>query len=218
MQVFFYLVRSVQYFPRGYSQTEALAFPLGFFVNISRRQTLTGAAWSVPVVIASAAVPAYAASGIFAVNFDGGGGANGWQNSVYLNFGTSNGSTQTLTKPVTLTINVIGLNTNTTTQRSFIIGSSNGTLGTRTYTAATRTTTFTWTIPAGTSIPPLATGGNALPDILCSFGDGLAGVNRITNKIVVTAVSGASLSQTLPVDSSVLKDKNKRAISPDGIY
>ena len=57
-----------------------------------------------------------------------------------------------------------------------------------------------------------------MPDILFSFGDGLAGVNRITNKIVVTAVNGASLSQTLPVDSSVLKDKNKRAISPDGIY
>lgn len=187
-------------------------------MNISRRQTLAGMAWSVPVVVASATVPAYAASGIFAVNFDGGGGANGFQNSVYLNFGTSNGTTQTLTKPVTLTINVVGLNTNTTTQRSFTAGSSNGTIGTKTYNSATRTTTFTWTIPAGTSIPPLATGGTALPDILFSFGDGLAGFNRITNKIVVTSVSGISLSQTLPIDSSVVKDKNQGAVSPDGIY
>ncbi|WP_346846234.1 hypothetical protein [uncultured Rothia sp.] len=189
-------------------------------MKISRRQTLAGATWSAPIILASSAIPAYAVSNEarFGFNFDGGGGANGYQNSVYLNFGTTDGSTYTLQKPVVVTVNVVGLNTNTTTQRSFTSGSSNGTIGTKTYTAATRTTSFTWIIPAGTQIPPLATGGTALPDILFSFGDGLAGGQRITNKIVVMSAQNARVSQSLPLDSSIAKDINKGAVSPDGIY
>lgn len=189
-------------------------------MNITRRQTLAGAAWSAPLIIVSATVPAYAASNeaVFGFNFDGGGGANGFQNSTYLNFGTTNGTTYTLQSPVTVTVNVVGLLTNATAERSFSAGSSNGSISRQTYNSSTRTTTITWTIPAGTVIPPLATGGTALPDILFSFRDGLSGAGRITNKIVVTSVQNARLSQTLPLDSSVVKDKNQGAVSPDGIY
>ena len=67
-------------------------------------------------------------------------------------------------------------------------------------------------------VPPLATGGTSLPDILFSFGDGLSGTKRITNKIVVTSITGGATTQTLPLDSSVVKDKNQGAVSPDGIY
>lgn len=185
---------------------------------ISRRQTLTAAAWSAPVILASAAVPAYAASGIFAFNFDGGGGANGYMNSTYLNFGTSDGTTRTLSTAVVVTLNVVGLNTTVTSERSFTAGSSNGAISRQAYNSTTRITTITWTIPKGTVVPPLATGGTALPDILFSFGDGLSGTKRITNKIVVTSITGGATTQPLPLDSSVVKDKNQGAVSPDGIY
>lgn len=165
-------------------------------------------------------VPAYAVSNesMFGFNFDGGGGANGYLNSAYLNFGTTTGSSYTLATPVTVTVNVVGLLTATNDERSFTVGSSNGSISRQTYNTATHTTTITWTIPAGTVVPPLATGGTALPDILFSFRDGLTGAGRLTNKIVVTSATGARLSQTLPLDSSVVKDKNQGAVSPDGIY
>lgn len=187
----------------------------------TRRQTLVGAAWSAPIVLASATVPAYAASneGPYGFNFDGGGGTNGLLNSVYLNFGTTNGSTQTLAKPVVVTVNVVGLNVNRSAERSFSAGSSDGTIGTRSYNSTTRITTFTWTIPAGKVIPPLTPLSNALPDILFSFGDGLSNGQYITNKIMVMSVTGVNrLSQPLPIDSSVVKDYDKNAVSPDGIY
>ncbi|WP_460476801.1 hypothetical protein [Brachybacterium huguangmaarense] len=54
---------------------------------------------------------------------------------------------------------------------------------------------------------------NSIPDILFSFGDGLAGGQRITNKIVVTSISGGRMNG-LPVDSSVATDVS--GVSPDG--
>lgn len=187
-------------------------------MNVSRRAVLGATGWSAPAVLATAIIPAYAASGAFGFTFDGGGGANGFLNSTYLNFGTTDGSTRTLATEVIITVNVVGLNTLATRERSFIAGSSDGAISRQAYNSATRTTTITWIIPKGTVVRPLATGGTSLPDILFSFGDGLSSGRRITNKIVVTSISNATLSQPLPVDSSVVKDRNQNALSPDGIY
>lgn len=193
----------------------------------TRRAVLRGAAWSTPGIAVSAVAPAYAASAQrFGVLFDGGGGSNGFGQSVYLNFGAAaNASAFTLPAPITVYISVVGLNTNTTTQRSFTASSSYGTLTRIGYTASTRTTTFTWTLPAGQVLPVVSTANN-VPDVLFSFGDGLAGTQRITNKIVVTGVSSASggnpdagsivTPSKVPVDSTVVKDVS--GVSPDGIY
>lgn len=165
------------------------------------------------------AAPAMAVSkNPFDVQFDGGGGGNGYLNSVYLNLGVAVGAPapSTLEKPLVITVDVVGLNPNTTRERSFSAGSSDGTVG-RTYDAATRTTTLTWTIPLGCRVPTIGSGA-ANPDILFSFGDGLAGGQRITNKIVVRSISGGQFAKPLPIDSSVQGDVNQRATSPDGIY
>lgn len=183
----------------------------------SRRALLRGASWSVPTAAVAAVAPAYEASQpdvTFGVLFDGGGGANGYLTSTYLDLGVAIGPKPfTLTAPLVLTIDVVGLNPNTTTQRSFTPSSSDGTIGTRAYNTATRTTTFAWTIPAGTVVPATGT-ATANPDILFSFGDGLSGSERITNKIVATSISGGRMNG-LPIDSSVAKDVS--GVSPDGI-
>ena len=189
----------------------------------SRRSVIKAAAWSTPVVVVGAPAAAHAASPPgFAVEFDGGGGSNGYLNSVYLNLGTVTGSSTsdfTLTAPLVITIAVIGLNPNTTTERSFAPSSSHGTVVRGAYVTATRTTPVTWTLPAGEVIPLLGS-GTRNPDLLFSFGGGLSGGVRITNKIVITGVAGGGITSPSapPIDSSVVRDKNQGAVSPDGIY
>lgn len=191
---------------------------------VTRRRTLLkAAAWTTPVIVAASAAPAYAASPPnqqFGVVFDGGGGANGALNSVYLNLraATTVGEFRS-TEPVYVTIDVVGLLTNAQDERSFSAGSSDGSIQRSPYDPATRTTRLVWRIPAGTLFPASNT-GVAVPDILFSFRDGLSLRGRITNKIVVRSISGGRIVQptSLPVDSSVVKDQNSSAVSPDGIY
>lgn len=189
---------------------------------MSRRRLVTAAAWAAPVIAVSSSAPAYAASGaVFGVNFDGGGGANGFVNSVYLNLGVAQGylAPFTLRQPLVIIVDVVGLNPDATNERSFTAGSSYGTLQRGNYNPDTRTTTFVWTLPAGERIPGAGTTTN-VPDILFSFRDGFTFRGRITNKIVVRGVTGGAITQPtgLPVDSSVVRDINGRAASPDGIY
>ncbi|WP_144795279.1 hypothetical protein [Kocuria palustris] len=189
----------------------------------SRRTVLTAAAWSTPVIALAAQAPAMAlspASTRLGVVFDGGGGSNGYFNSAYLNLRSATGAPLTLAAPVTLTIDVVGLNPKANDERSMTFGSSNGTIGPRTYNRATHTTTFTWTVPAGTVVPT-ARRNSSNPDILFTFRDGAsntAGAGRITNKIVVRSITGGTLVEPSgpPIDSSVVHDES--GVSPDGIY
>lgn len=189
--------------------------------HISRRSLARGAAWSVPVVVSAGAVPAVAASPTnpdLAVLFDGGGGANGFFNSTYLNLGVpAANSPLTLQATLTVVVNVVGLLATATDERSFSVASSYGSLSRGSYNSATRTTTITWTLPAGTQIPKIGT-GTSVPDILFTFRDGASGAGRITNKLVVVSVSGGTIvsPQTVPVDSTIAKDVS--GVSPDGIY
>lgn len=191
--------------------------------TIVRRRVVTAAVWAAPVIATSTAAPAFAAStAVFGVNFDGGGGANGYTNSVYLNLGVAQGYTApfTLSEPLVVTVDVISINEDATRERLFTAGSSYGNLQRGEYNAQTRTTTFVWTLPAGQRIPTVSTATN-VPDILFSFGTGftLSG-GRITNKVVVRSVTGGTITQpsALPIDSSVVRDINQSAVSPDGIY
>lgn len=191
-------------------------------MKITRRKILAGAAWSAPIVVASATVPAYAASNeaYFGFFFDGGGGANSYYNTMTLNFGTTTGSSYTLTVPTIVTIDVVGLNKNATDERSqrVAITSSFGSVSRGAYDPATFTTRYTWTMPVGTVVSPLARGSN---NILFTFNDGNSKVpgERITNKVVISTVSaGTRMTQPIPLDSSAVGDYNKGATSPDGIY
>ncbi len=193
--------------------------------QVTRRSIARGAAWSVPTIAIATVAPAYAASNTeFGVVFNGGGGANGYLNSMYLDFGTAAGAPgTTLTQPVEIAIQVVGLLSTATAERDYSVSSSFGVLRRGAYNTATRTTTITWTLPAGTALPTV-TASNA-PDILFSFRDGASPKGRITNKVVVTGVRGTlgnpdageiTTPTRVPVDSSVVKDKG--GISPDGIY
>lgn len=188
-----------------------------------RRTLIKAAAWSTPVMAMATAAPAFAASPPnqqFGVVFDGGRGANGYLNSVYLNLRAATTVGQfTSTAPVYVTIDVIGLNSSATGERAFTAGSSDGSIQRSPYNATTRTTRLVWTIPAGTLFPASNT-ASSVPDILFSFGDGLVSGRRVTNKIVVRSISGGRIVQpmSLPVDSSVVKDFNTSTSSPDGIY
>lgn len=197
----------------------------------ARRALLRTAAWTAPIVAASVAVPAYALSQQderFGILFDGGSNSNGFLGNSYLDFGVATGSTApyTLTSPIVITFSVVGLLTTATAERDYTAGSSYGTLSRGAYNSTTRTTVFTWTLPAGTSIPRVGTGTN-VPDVLFSWRDGLQGLSRVTNKVVVTSITGGVITQVnsstsatsqLPADSSVAKDNNQSAVSPDGIY
>lgn len=192
----------------------------------SRRTVLNAAAWSVPVIAAATAAPALAVSPAhLGIVFDGGGGTNGLLNSVYLNLYSTSGEEVVLSTAITLSIEVVGLNPNTSAERSFTPGSSYGTITGRRYNSTTKTTYFTWTLPAGTRFPTDRLSTDT-PDILFSFGDGLAGTRRITNKIIVRSLSRANSSfavditspNALPIDSSIVKDLDQKAVSPDGIY
>lgn len=155
----------------------------------------------------------------FDIVFDGGGGANGFLNSVYLNlrYAGSPGSSFTLTQDLILSFDVVGLNTAATGERGYTVSTSYGTRSRGAYDSTTRTTSFTWTLRAGTQVPSSYNASNN-PDVLFSFGDGLVGGHRVTNKIVVTGIAGARLARPVPIDSSVVRDYNQNAVSPDGIY
>lgn len=201
----------------------------------SRRHLLRGASWAAPALAVSVAAPAVAASPhdvAYGINFDGGGGANGWFNSMYLNLGTVTGTSPvTLTSPLTVTIDVIGLNSAAREERSMTFGSSHGAVTKQPYNPDTRTTTVTWTIPAGARVPVNGT-DPANPDLLFTFRDGASKDGRITNKVVIRSITGGRLTEVLhkdgsmigsvpanlPIDSSVVKDYDRRAVSPDGIY
>lgn len=188
-----------------------------------RRTLLKATAWSAPVIVAASAAPAFAASPPnqqFGVVFDGQGGINGTLNSMYLNLRAADsvGAFRS-TAPVYVTIDVVGLLTNATSERSFTASTSTGSIQRSRYNATTRTTRLVWTIPAGTYFPAENI-TSAVPDILFSFGDGLSTQGRITNKIVVSGISGGRIVQpgSLPVDSSVVKDFVTSRASADGIY
>lgn len=183
-----------------------------------------GALWSVPVIVAASNAPAYAASNVapFGILFDGGGGANGYLNSAYLDLGiarTSPLNSYTLIEDLVVTVDVIGLSGPAANERSFTAGSSYGSLSRADYNSATRTTRLTWILPAGTVMPKLST-SNSVPDILFSFRDGATGIGRVTNKIVITSIRNGYITDPHgpPLDSSVVKDQNHGAVSPDGIY
>lgn len=187
--------------------------------EVSRRSVTKGAAWSLPVIGVTAAAPALAASvaPLYDIKFDGGGGSNGFMNSVYINFGTINSTKGALPSAVVVSFNIVGLNASASNyQRSFTVGTSTGTMVRSAYNSTTRTTSFVWTIPAGTKYDSMT---NGAIDALVSFGDGLApNLQRITNKIVVTSVSGVVIASGMPLDSTVVGDMNKSAVSPDGKY
>lgn len=194
--------------------------------SIGRRKFAKGAAWSAPAIIATAAVPAYAASPTnpnLGVLFDGGGGANGAYNTVTVNLGlatSSTTSTLTLQTPIVVTFNIVGLLPAATDERSFYAVTSFGSKTRSSYNVATHTTTMVWTIPTGTVTPKLARGSD-VPNILFTFNDGDSSTTdgRITNKIVITSVTGGTIVQpnAVPVDSSIVKDYAP-GVSPDGIY
>ncbi len=115
-----------------------------------------------------------------------------------------------------VTLEVIGLTANNSTERSFTPSSSYGTVNRGSYDSTTRTTPLTWIIQAGTVVPRIGTSVDN-PDILFRWRSGGA-TQRITNKVVVTGISEGRLAQTLPIDSSVVKDVNQGYLDPDGIY
>ncbi|EYT49542.1 hypothetical protein [Brachybacterium muris] len=187
----------------------------------NRRALLRGIGWATPTAVVSTVVPAYAMSQHdvrFDVNFDGGSGANGFYNTTYLNLGIAPGGTApfVLTQDLVISVEVVGLNPDSSRERSFSAGSSDGTIVRGTYNPATRTIPLTWTIRAGRSIPRAGI-ATSNPDIYFIFNDGGLS-NRITNKIVITSITGGSTSRALPIDSSVIKDYRSGNVSPDGIY
>lgn len=191
---------------------------------VTRRRTLLkAAAWTTPVIVAASAAPAYAASPPnqqFGVVFDGQGGANGYLNTMYLNLGAAETvGAFTSTAPISVTIDVVGLLQNARDERTFTASTSYGSIRRSAYDSATRTTRLVWNIPSGTFFPA-ANIANNIPDILFSFGGGLSSQGRITNKIVVTSISGGRTVQpgSLPLDSSVVKDFVSSRASSDGIY
>lgn len=191
--------------------------------HASRRTVLKAAAWTTPVVAFAAQAPAVAASPanqIFGILFDGGSNIDGRLGNSYLNFGTTNSvGTITLTQPVVIRFDVVGLLAGSTAVRDFTAGASTGQLSRGAYVASTQTVPFTWTLPVGTVIPPVGP-GTSVPDVLFSWRDGGQSGQLLTNKIVVRSISGGRIVSpgTLPLDSTVVKDYNQRAPSPNGIY
>ncbi|WP_126855761.1 hypothetical protein [Kocuria sp. HSID16901] len=193
--------------------------------GLRRRSIIKGGAWSAPVIVATAAMPAQAASPTnpdLGVLFDGGGGADGYLNSVYVDLGVpATGTPMTLQAPLVMTLNVEGLLTAATDERAFTVSASLGSVSRGAYNVSTRTTTITWTLPAGTKLPKVST-ASGVPDILFTFQDGESKTTtgRIKNKIVITSVTGGTIvtPSSTPIDSSVVRDVNQGAASPNGIY
>lgn len=189
--------------------------------GIDRRRVMTAAAWAAPVIMVGTAAPAFAASPPpLGVNFDGQGGANGWLNTMYFNLGVASGypAPYTLTQPLVITLDVVGLLAGAP-ERSFSATSSDGSIQRSAYNATTRTTTITWTVPSGSTLPVEGT-STANRDILFTFNDGWSSAGRITNKVVVRSITGGVITRpsSLPIDSSVVRDINQSRASADGIY
>lgn len=189
--------------------------------RLSRRSLIRAAAWSAPVIAVAAPAPAMAASPPnqqFGIVFDGGGGSSGFFNSMYLNLRTiASVGAITLTAPLSLTIDVVGLNKEATDERSFTATTSHGSIERSAYNPSTFTTRLVWTVPAGESVPTDRTGSRN-PDILFTFRDGASSNGRITNKVVVRSIAGGRIVEPTapPIDSSVVRDEG--GISSDGIY
>lgn len=192
--------------------------------GLPRRRVLQAAAWSAPVIALAAAAPAQASSppsSTFAIEFDGGGGANGALNSMYVNLMTLPSVSEiTLEAPLTITVDVIGLSERARDERDFTAGSSGNRIQRSSYNPDTHTTRLEWMIPAGTRVTNRSQSSRN-PQILLSFRDGASatpGAERITNKVVVRSITGGRIvaPTSPPLDSSVIKDL--RGVSPDGIY
>lgn len=185
----------------------------------SRRKVLTTVAWSTPAIAFAAAAPAMAASPAnqqFAVEFSNIAGSNGYLEQSFMNLGTTASvGTITLTQPITIRFDVVGLLPEATAVRDFDAITSYGTLTEGSFDVRTQTVPFTWTIPAGTRISPLSSSSN-VADVSFNWRDGASSAGRITNKVVVRSISGGRIAtpSTLPIDSSVIGDRNGR----DGIY
>lgn len=189
----------------------------------TRRSIVKGALWVAPAITVVAPAPAYAASlsTPLGIQFDGGGGANGYLQDSYLNLGLAPFATKdsdTLTEYLVVTFDVVGLSGPASNERSMTVSSSYGTLDRKPYNSATRTTSFTWTLPPGTVFPKVGL-STSVPDVLFLWRDGATGIGRITNKIVVTGVKNGYIQQPSapPIDSSKIGDV-RPSISPDGIY
>lgn len=188
--------------------------------HTTRRHVLQAAAWATPTIAVAAAAPAMAATPEnqrFAVEFaNDGGGINGRVMISYLNLGMipSIGRT-TLTQPITVRFDVVGLMATATATRDFSASSSFGKLTRGSYNQATQTTPFTWTIPAGQSVNTIGLDAG-VPDVLFNWRDGTHRGGLITNKIVVRSITGGMIVQPTspPIDSSVVGDRR----GGDGIY
>ncbi|WP_143467959.1 hypothetical protein [Kocuria massiliensis] len=141
---------------------------------------------------------------------------------MYVDLGVpAAGTPMTLQAPLVISLNVEGLLTAATDERAFTVSASLGSVSRGAYNVSTRTTTITWTLPAGTNLPKVST-ASGVPDILFTFQDGgsKTTTGRIKNKIVITSVTGGTIvtPSSTPIDSSVVRDVNQGAVSPNGIY
>lgn len=192
----------------------------------SRRKVLAAVAWSTPVIAFATAAPAMAASPpdqVFGISFDGGAGGNGAFNTTYVILYSARGGTVTLTAPLRITVDIVGLNPAAQDERSSsdTLTTAFGSVTRLPYDPATRTTRLLWDVRVGTAVTAAKQGSDAV-SLYIRFLDGSSATpdaGRITNKIVVTGITGGSITQPnkLPVDSSVIGDV-RNTISPDGIY
>lgn len=214
------------------------AIPTPRRARSTRRALLRGAAWSLPTMAVASVAPAFADStNRFALDFDGGAGSDGYYNTVTIRFGSADGTPITLSQDLTISFDVVGLNTAALDERSHrfaqpTYGGNGARVGSVTrgaYNATTRVTPYTWVIPAGTTVGDMAVARNRV-ETLFTFNDGSSGTSgagRITNKFVFRSLVGTpgnpdagsfSRPNPLPIDSSVVGDVNKGTISPNGIY
>lgn len=132
----------------------------------SRRRFITATAWTAPALVVVTATPTLAMSTRgFSVLFNQAlAGSDGFVQQSYLNLGMQPG-TSAFTLPASMTVyfQVVGLNTRTVDERSFTASSSDGTVTKLAYDPTTRTTRFSWVIPAGTRIPSLSTSNPGTP-------------------------------------------------------
>ena len=199
----------------------------------SRRRFITTTAWTAPALVVVTATPALAMNtrGISVLFNQLGAGSAGYVQQSYLNLGMQRGtSAYTLPAPMTVSFQVVGLNTRTLDECSLGVDTSNGTVKRLGYDPVTRTKRFSWVNPAGTVIRTLSTsnpGDTAYPDVAFYWRDGLTSTGRITNKVVVTGISGPTSSLPLtgygnrqagpasaPIDSAVVGDLS----TGNGIY
>lgn len=197
--------------------------------SISRRTIAKGAAWAAPAVVATAAIPAYAASAetcsaasMAAIDaafsdfqtknldmefniYQPLAAANGTATDVYTNF-KNNGDvavTYTALNPLVIRIDLVQTTTQDRQRSLTRAVTSNGELVDLGYDAATRTRSFQWVF-VGTVEP-----GKEL-DAVFGIGDGLVAFQgRINTKIVATA---EQLNAPVPALSGILADANEQQL------